>query len=127
MERADGKVVEGDFQSLLTGCSSHHAYFDRHLRRKVRKPDHRPLLVVPGIRNLNRVVIALHAQPEKRGVVRTTQYRPIGKLPRDHGTHTLLAVQELNSSFDPVLVVDAYHQARVMIELMVFPRDSDLR
>jgi hypothetical protein len=34
---ADGKVVEGDFQSLLTGCSSHHAYFDWRLRRKVRK------------------------------------------------------------------------------------------
>ena len=31
---ADGKVVEGDFQNLLTGCSSHHAYFDWRLRRK---------------------------------------------------------------------------------------------
>jgi len=126
MERAYGKIVEGDFQRVLTGCSSHHAYFDRHLRRKIRKPNHRPMLVVPGIRNLHCVVIALHAQPEKRWVVRTTQYRPIGKLPRDHRTHTLLAVQELNSSFDPVLIVDAYHQTRVMIELMVFARDSDL-
>jgi len=34
MERADRKVVEGDFQSLLTGCSSHHAYFDWRLRRR---------------------------------------------------------------------------------------------
>jgi hypothetical protein len=31
---ADGKVVEGDFQNLLTGCSSHHAYFDWRLRRR---------------------------------------------------------------------------------------------
>ena len=77
MERADRKVFEAGFQSLLTGCSSHHANFDWHLRRKVRKPNHRPFLVVPGIRNLNRVVISLHAQPEKRGVVRTRKYRPI--------------------------------------------------
>jgi hypothetical protein len=28
MERTDRKVVEGDFQSLLTGCSSDHANFD---------------------------------------------------------------------------------------------------
>jgi len=126
VEGADRKVVEGDFQRLLTGCSSHHANFDWHLRRKVREPNHRPFQVVPRIRNLDRVVITLHAQPEKRGVVRTGKYRPIGKLPRDHGTHALLAVQELNSSFDPVLVVDAYHQARMMIELMVFARDADL-
>ena len=127
MERADRKVVEGNFQSLFTGCSRHHANFDWYLRRKIRKPNHRPFPAIPGIGNLNRVVIALHAQPEKRGIVRTTQYRPIGKLPRDHGTHALLAVQELNSRFNPVLLVDAYHQARLVIELMVFRRDSDLR
>jgi hypothetical protein len=77
MERADRKAVEGDFQSLLTGCSSHDANVDWHLGRKVRKPNHRPFLVVPGIRNLNRVVITLHSHPEKRGVVRTSKYRSI--------------------------------------------------
>jgi hypothetical protein len=127
MERTDRKVLEGYFQSFFTGGCSHHADFDGHLGRKVRKPNHRPLLVVAGIGNLNRVVKALHAQPEKRGIVRTIQYRPIGKLSRDHGAHALLAVQELNSRFNPVLLVDAYHQARLMIELMVFRRDSDLR
>src|SRR5271163_4660289 len=97
MERTDRKVLERDFQSFLTGSSRHHADFDGHLGRKVRKPNHRPFLVVAGIGNLNRVVIALHPQPEKRGIVRTTQYRPIRKLSRDYGTHALLAVQELNS------------------------------
>src|SRR6187402_505202 len=125
VQGGDAEVIEADLKRLLAWRCRDHTDLNRHRRREVSKPKHRPFLTIEGIGNLHRVVIALQSHPDRGRAVRARQYGPVGELARDDGTDILMSIHELDSGLDPVSLVQANHQTGLMVELAILPAYPD--
>src|SRR4029077_17124445 len=124
---AYGPIVEAYFEALAFGRCEH--WSDKHVRRRreIAHPVFEKIFSVERMEDVERILLPLHPQPHRPVELAERISGPIRKIAREDHAHVRFAVNELHAAFHPIEVVEAHHQARLIVKVVILALEFHAR